>query len=182
MLNNTVNQFNSPNTLLIVDKDANQVNVIQPTTTILEVGTPGPRGAQGLPGTPGPSGSLLPSNSGSFAITGSLLVTGSFTTVGNAYFTGSILLINGSFSGSGANLYNIPASAIVGLNLSQITTGSITASVDISTNLFLVKSSSVDMFKVQSDKVVVLASSSATPNAVAGGIFYSASGDFFFGS
>jgi hypothetical protein len=54
--------------------------------------------------------------------------------------------------------------------------------VDITTGVFLIKSSSIEMFKVQSDKVVVLASSSTTPTPVDGGIFYSASGDFFFGS
>jgi hypothetical protein len=37
--------------------------------------------------------------------------------------------ITGSFSGSGANLSNIPASAIVGLNLSQIASGSVSASI-----------------------------------------------------
>jgi len=35
----------------------------------------------------------------------------------------------GSFSGSGENLYNIPASGITGLNLSQISSGSVSASI-----------------------------------------------------
>jgi hypothetical protein len=182
MIRNTVSQFNTPNTVVITDKEANQINIVQPTTTVIEVGTPGPRGIQGEPGSPGPSGSLFPSNSGSFEISGSLLVSSSFSVVGTTTITGSILLINGSYSGSGANLFNIPASAIVGLNLSQIATGSVTASVNTTSDLFLLKSASVEMFKVQSDKVVVLASSSVTPTAVEGGIFYSASGDFFFGS
>jgi hypothetical protein len=120
--------------------------------------------------------------SGSAVITGSLLVSGSFSTIGNSKFTGSLFLSSGSFSGSGANLFNIPASAIVGLNLSRIATGSVTASVDVNNNLFLIRSSSIDMFKVQPDKVVVLASSSVTPTPVSGGIFFSSSGDFFFGS
>ena len=41
-------------------------------------------------------------------------------------FTGNF---SGSFSGSGANLSNIPASGIVGFNLSQISSGSFSASI-----------------------------------------------------
>jgi hypothetical protein len=50
----------------------------------------------------------------------------------NSVVTGSLTVtqgISGSFSGSGANLNSIPSSAISGLNLSQIATGSVTASV-----------------------------------------------------
>ena len=41
-------------------------------------------------------------------------------------FSGSF---SGTFSGSGANLFNIPASGITGLNLSQIVSGSVSASI-----------------------------------------------------
>jgi hypothetical protein len=41
-------------------------------------------------------------------------------------FTGSF---SGSFTGDGTNLYNIPASGVTGLNLTQIADGSVTASV-----------------------------------------------------
>ena len=51
--------------------------------------------------------------------TGSLFISGA-----------TVSLTGGSFSGSGANLFGIPASGIVGLNLSRIATGSISASVD----------------------------------------------------
>jgi hypothetical protein len=50
----------------------------------------------------------------------------------NTQITGSLIVSNGitgSFSGSGANLYDIPASGIVGLNLSQISSGSYSASI-----------------------------------------------------
>lgn len=63
-----------------------------------------------------------------------------------------------------------------------ITTGSITASVDISSDIFLIKSASVDMFKVNNEGVTILKTNTSTPTAIAGGIFYSGSGDFFFGS
>ena len=56
------------------------------------------------------------------AISSSYATTSSFAQSGNGP-------CSGSFSGSGANLNSIPASAIVGLNLSQIATGSVTASV-----------------------------------------------------
>ena len=58
-------------------------------------------------------------------------------------FSGSF---TGAFSGSGANLNSIPASAITGLNLSQIATGSVTASV--SPTQFTVSSASVAEFTV----------------------------------
>lgn len=55
----------------------------------------------GVQGAPGPSGSLQPSNSGSFSITGSLIVSGSntFTNIGLAIFSGSVVS-TGGFTGS----------------------------------------------------------------------------------
>jgi hypothetical protein len=58
-------------------------------------------------------------------------------------FSGSF---TGSFSGNGAGLTNIPSSGIVGLNLSRIATGSVTASVSL-TN-FTVSSGSTTEFTV----------------------------------
>lgn len=52
--------------------------------------------------------------------------SGSFSGSFLGDFTGTF---SGSFSGSGADLSNIPASAIVGLNLSQISSGSYSASI-----------------------------------------------------
>jgi hypothetical protein len=54
-------------------------------------------------------------------ISGSLTVTGSINVSGSV--SASV------FSGSGAGLFNIPAGSIVGLNLSQITSGSVSASI-----------------------------------------------------
>jgi hypothetical protein len=69
-------------------------------------------------------------------VSGSFLSTGSLSQIGNATITGSlnvsgsgISLTDGTFSGSGANLFNIPAAGIVGLNLSQIASGSVSASI-----------------------------------------------------
>jgi hypothetical protein len=53
-------------------------------------------------------------------------LTSSFETFTGSYTTGSF---TGSFKGDGGNLYNIPASGVTGLNLTQIADGSVTASV-----------------------------------------------------
>lgn len=77
------------------------------------------------------SGSILMHGGG---ITGSLTgsVIGQFT----GSYTGSF---RGQFSGSGAQLFDISASAIVGLNLSRISSGSVTASISEQTG-FVVES------------------------------------------
>ena len=58
------------------------------------------------------------------------IVTGSLTVT--AGVTGSF---TGSYTGDGAGLYNIPASGIVGLNLSQISSGSVSASISPNSGL-----------------------------------------------
>jgi hypothetical protein len=52
--------------------------------------------------------------------------TASFAQSGNGIFSGSF---SGSFEGNGSGLTNIPASGITGLNLSRISSGSVTASI-----------------------------------------------------
>jgi hypothetical protein len=54
-------------------------------------------------------------------------LSSSFQSFSSSYTTGSF---TGSFKGDGSGLYNISASGIVGLNLSQIASGSVTASID----------------------------------------------------
>lgn len=78
---------------------------------------------------------------------------------------------------------SVPSGPVV-TNL--IATGSITASVQIGPAatvpyFFLVQSGSVEMLKVNAERVVVLEARVDVPTAVTGGIYYSASGDFFFG-
>ncbi len=62
--------------------------------------------------------------------------------IGDVYVTGSIRVtagasgsFSGSFAGDGSQLTNIPASGIVGLNLNQISSGSVSASISPDTGL-----------------------------------------------
>lgn len=59
--------------------------------------------------------------------------TGSFyATTNDLQVTGSLIVTNGvsgSFTGDGTGLYNVPASGVTGLNLSQIADGGATASI-----------------------------------------------------
>jgi hypothetical protein len=94
----------------------------------------------------------------------------------NTQITGSLTVSNGitgSFSGSGANLFDIPASGIVGLNLSQISSGSVSASI-----------SPDNGFRVNTNTII---SGSLTVNGVTPGtgsshviMYNTASGQFFF--
>ena len=77
-------------------------------------------------------------------ITGSLGVTDSITA---ATFTGSF---SGSFEGDGSGLTQIPASGIVGLNLTQIATANITASVSEGADSFRIVSGSTTPFAIKS--------------------------------
>jgi hypothetical protein len=78
---------------------------------------------------------------------------------------------------------SLPGTGGGGTGLSNfISTGSITASVNTDiNNLFLVRSSSVDLLKINSEKVLITFTQSATPAPIIGGIFISSSGDLFFG-
>jgi hypothetical protein len=68
-------------------------------------------------------------------LSGSIVnITGSSVNISGPTNIAGNVSSTGIFSGSGANLFNIPASGITGLNLSRIATGSITASVDTNSN------------------------------------------------
>jgi hypothetical protein len=60
----------------------------------------------------------------------------------------------GILSGSGANLFNIPASGITGLNLSRVATGSVSASVNVGNTPFQVSSGSSTLAAVSSSGYV----------------------------
>ena len=73
------------------------------------------------------TGQLYYQGTGSFtANSASYASTASFAQSGNGAFSGSF---SGSFQGDGGGLTNVPASGIVGLQLNQIGSGSVTASI-----------------------------------------------------
>jgi len=91
--------------------------------------------------------------------------TGSFqSTTNDLQITGSLVVtdgVSGSFSGSfegdGSGLTGIPSSAITGLQLFRISSGSISASVDVdSTSIFNVISSSAELLKLDSNGTLTL--------------------------
>jgi len=87
-------------------------------------------------------------------------ITASVATLGNAFTLqsgGSTIFqiaTNGALSGSGANLSNIPASGITGLNLSRTATGSVSASVNVTSDAFVLTSASIDLFKVSNTGIL----------------------------
>jgi hypothetical protein len=91
--------------------------------------------------------------------------TGSFqATTNDLQVTGSLVVtdgVSGSFSGSfegdGSGLTGIPSSAITGLQLFRISSGSVSASVDVdSTSIFNVISSSAELLKLDSTGTLTL--------------------------
>ena len=87
-------------------------------------------------------------------ISGSIITTGSISaTLG---FTGSLF---GTASYATTASYAITASYLIGLNISQIATGSVTASVSVNaTDLFLIKSGSNSLFSINQDTSTTLQS------------------------
>jgi hypothetical protein len=115
--------------------------------------------------------------------------------VGRTLESDSTLGYTGSFSGSftGTASFAVTASYVLGGGsglADRLQTGSITASVgDGSVGapyFFLIKSgsgaSSRELVKINTEGVVQLESYAVAPTPITGGVFYSASGDFFFGS
>ncbi len=102
---------------------------------------------------------------GSAIISGSLGVTGSVSAT--AGFSGSF---SGSFQGNGSGLTNIPASGITGLNLSQIATGSISASVSPGTGSFTVTSGSSTFMFVSSSGNIGLGTTTPSQALTVNGI------------
>jgi hypothetical protein len=147
-------------------------------TNVVQVTSPGPLGPRGPQGVPGERGTVEANSgflatpylsvsgsmsvtgstafSGSVVITGSLTVSGSntFINIGPARFTGSVgisgSLSASTFSGSGAGLTDIPASAISGLNLSRIAIGNISASVSAGGTSFTLNNGASNLFTVNS--------------------------------
>ncbi len=99
------------------------------------------------------SGAGIFKATGSFqATTNDLQVTGSL--IVSAGVSGSF---SGSFEGDGSGLTGIPSSAITGLQLFQISSGSVSASVDVGAgDIFTVISSSNQLFRLDSNGTLTL--------------------------
>jgi hypothetical protein len=73
---------------------------------------------------------------------------------------------SGSFQGNGSGLTNISASSVVGLNLNQIDSGSVTASVDVGPTTFQVVSGSSNFFKILNTGIVSITGSLGVTNGI----------------
>jgi hypothetical protein len=82
---------------------------------------------------------------------------------------------SGSFQGDGSGLTNISASSIVGLNLSRISTGSVTASVDVGATTFQVASGSSNFFKIANSGIISITGSLGVTNGITGSLLGTAS-------
>ena len=63
-----------------------------------------------------------------------------------------------------------------------IATGSVSASVHLTGDIFTVTSESTDIFSINYQGVITLQEQLVTPTAIRGGIFFSGSGEFYLGS
>lgn len=63
-----------------------------------------------------------------------------------------------------------------------IATGSVSASVDLTGDIFTVSSASIDIFSINYQGVAILQEKLIEPDPTRGGMFFSASGDLYFGS
>ena len=79
------------------------------------------------------------------------LLSSSFESFSGSYNTGSF---SGSFSGDGSGLTNVPASSVVGLNLTRISTVNVTASVSEGTDTFKIVSGSKTPFVISNDGII----------------------------
>jgi len=140
--NNQVNLQDVNQTITVVDNNNSTIiDVTQPITQVVQVLT-GPIGAPGAPG-------VLPT-SGSLNLTGSINVSGSIT-ANNFY---------GDLFGTAS--YALTASYVLNGGLTYaIVTGSITASVDVGNDIFLVKSGSYTPFSISNTGAVTISGSAS---------------------
>jgi hypothetical protein len=127
--------------------------------------------SQGLVSANSFTGSFEGIGSGSFSGSFEGNTIGQFEGIGSGSFSGSFEGIgsgsfSGSFQGDGAGLTNLPASSIVGLNLSQISTGSVTGSTAPDGTIFRITSASVDLLTLDNLGNLVVSGSEVIGNHV----------------
>jgi hypothetical protein len=114
---------------------------------------------QGLVSATKFTGSFEGISSGSFSGSFQGSTAGQFIGIGTGSFSGS-------FQGNGAGLTNLPASSIVGLNLSQIGTGSVTGSTAPDGTVFRITSASVDLLTLDNSGNLVVSGSEVIGNHI----------------
>ena len=113
------------------------------------------------------SGSFQGSSTGVFTGIGSGSFSGSFQGASTGLFTGvGSGSFSGSFQGNGAGLTNLPASSIVGLNLSQTATGSVSASVDTGVTSFRITSGSTTLLTLSNTGTLTVSGSELIGNNI----------------
>lgn len=153
------------NIINVIDQHENTVEVIQPVTSVIRVLDGGLQGPRGIDGT-------FPT-SGSYSFTGSFDVTGSLGVLGNLIVNGPI--IASSFSGDGSNLF------FTTLNTSESSDSTLLVGNIYGTSY---ENKQTTVFKngdIVLSGSLYLEPQSITPNAIAGGLFFSASNDLYVG-
>ena len=150
---------NAQNKVIVTDKKQDTFLITEKETSVVTIGAKGPKGDKGNQGDKGDKGDPgtleLNSLNGEIIITGSLLVSGS---------TGQNVTINQNLIVSGT--ITSP-----GLNLSRISTGSVTASVNVGNDTFKIQSgSSTFLFVSSSGRVGIATSTPTNTLQVNGGI------------
>ena len=113
--------------------------------------------------------------SGSYNITGSLFGTSSYANFAltASYFSGSISNAINAISAS----YALTASYALDSNPFKISTGSILASVNVNSTIFLITNNNIPVFTVSQSGIVILSTQSINPSSPApnGGIYFTSS-------
>jgi hypothetical protein len=148
---------NAQNKVIVTDKKQDTFLITEKETSVVTIGAKGPKGDKGNQGDKGDKGDPgtleLNSLNGEIIITGSLLVSGS---------TGQNVTINQNLIVSGT--ITSP-----GLSLSRISTGSVTASVNVGNDTFRIQSGSSTFLFVSSSGRVGIGTSTPTNTLQVGG-------------
>jgi hypothetical protein len=105
------------------------------------------------------NGDALPAKNWTFGHDGNLVAPGEI----------SASAFSGSFAGNGSGLTDISAGAIIGLNLSQIGNGAVTASTNLGTNPFTVSSGSTTLFNIAQTGLATIKDLIVTDNLIVNG-------------
>jgi hypothetical protein len=179
-VNNTINSVGVENTVNTVNVgiDDNIIIVPQEIVKIIEIVTPGPQGPPG-PSTDVAFNEFTASyylNSASFDIRINDLSSSALIFEGVENY---IPIFNSSSSITSSNIYVTESNVAINTTTASaaLTVNTITSSVDA----LQVQITGSTYFTVNNEGVVVFSAFANTPTAISGGLFYSASGDYFFG-